>query len=81
MRVINLNGLSVLFNCLIRASLLCIVWFTLESCNPGEPGKLPILGFKDAVKNKDNPGQVDTVYHSRFQLCKPGQRNGYQQYF
>lgn len=64
MRIIDLNKLSVFLICLTRASLFCIVWFTLESCNPGDPGKLPILGNKDAVKNKDNPGQVDTVYHT-----------------
>ena len=64
MLVINLNKLSVFLICLTRASLFCFVWFTLESCNPGEPGKLPILGFKDAVENKGNPGQVDTVYHT-----------------
>lgn len=64
MSVIDLYKLSFFLKCLIRASLFCIVWFTLESCNPGDPGKLPILGNKDAVKNKDNPGQVDTVYHT-----------------
>jgi len=64
MKIINLNRLSVFFKWLIKASLFCLVWFTLESCNPGDPIKLPIIGFKDAVKNKDNPGQVDTVYHT-----------------
>ena len=53
MKVINLNKLSVLLKYFIRAPLFCFVCLLLESCNPGEPGKLPILGFKDAVENID----------------------------
>ncbi len=64
MKEINLNKLSVLLKYFLRAPLFCFVCLLLESCNPGEPGKLPILGFKDAVENKGNPGQVDTVYHT-----------------
>ncbi len=64
MKVINLNKLSVLLKYFIKAPLFCFVYLFLESCIPEDPGKLPILGFKDAVENKDNPGQVDTVYHT-----------------
>jgi len=64
MNIINLNRLLVFFKSITRASLFCFVWFMLESCNPADPGKLPILGFKDVVENKGNPGQVDTIYHT-----------------
>lgn len=64
MSIIDLNRLSVFFKSLTKVSLLCMVWFMLKSCEPGNPGKLPILGFKDVIENKGNPGQVDTIYHT-----------------
>ena len=64
MKIIDLNKLSVFLKSLTRASLFGLVWLMLESCSPADPGKLPILGFKDVVENKSKPGEVDTVYHT-----------------